>query len=281
MSSSPLRSYAAGSSFRPAFFFLDADQRRALSAFYGFARASDDIADDPALPPEGKEAMLGAWRARVEALYAGGFPGNRLEAELSFAIKAFSMSKENFLLVLDGVGMDARPREYADFGELKYYMYRVAGAVGLACLEIFGCRGEKAGAIAENLGYAVQLTNIIRDVFEDAAAGRVYLPLSDRRQFGCGGLTFGIPACPGNFIELMKFEAGRARGFYAAARGLAGGPEKEKLLSAFIMAELYSGLLDKIEAGGFRTAGARVRLNGFEKFKAVWKAWRFIRRDEA
>lgn len=248
-----------------------------MSAFYGFARAADDIADDPALPPERKDALLGARRARVEALFAGGFPEDRLEADLAFAIKAFSMRKENFLLVLDGVGMDARPREYADFDELKQYMYRVAGAVGLACMEIFGCRGEKAEAIAENLGCAVQLTNIIRDVFEDAAAGRIYLPLSDRRRFGCGGLTFDKPPYPGNFIELMKFEAGRARGFYAAARGMAGRPEKEKLFSAFIMAELYSGLLDKIEAGGFRTAGKRVRLNGPEKLKAVWRAWRFIK----
>lgn len=273
-------SYEAGSSFRPAFFFLDAAQRRALSAFYGFARAADDIADDPALPPERKDALLGAWRARVEALFIDGFPGNRLEAELAFAIKSFSMRKENFLLVLDGVGMDARPREYADLDELKHYMYRVAGAVGLACLEIFRYRGEKAGDIAENLGCAVQLTNIIRDVFEDAGAGRIYLPLSDRRKFDCGGLTFDKPDYTGNFIELMRFEAERARGFYAAARELAAGPEKEKLLSAFVMAELYSGLLDKMEAAGFRTAGARVRLNGLEKLKAVWKAWRLIRRDE-
>ncbi|OGS57292.1 MAG: hypothetical protein A3J79_02150 [Elusimicrobia bacterium RIFOXYB2_FULL_62_6] len=276
MSGSP--SYEAGSSFRPAFLFLRPERRRALSAFYGFARSADDIADDPALAPGRKEELLRIWRDRVEALFGGGAPVTPLEAELAFAIKSFRMRKENFLLVLDGVETDVRGREYAGFEELQGYMRRVAGAVGLACLEIFGCRGERAEALAENLGCAVQLTNIIRDVSEDAAAGRVYLPLEDLARFGCARESLKSPARPDNFIELLKFEAARARGFYAAARALAAGPDREKLLNAFIMAWLYEGLLDKLEAGGFRSASGRVRPGWFEKLGAVWKAWRFTRR---
>ena len=176
--------------------------------------------------------------------------------------------------MLEGMGMDARKNEYASLEELKHYMYRVASAVGLSALEIFGWRGEDARAYAENLGYAVQLTNIIRDVFEDSRSGRVYLPAEDLEKFNCGPSAFKNSVYPDNFIELMRFEAGRARDFYARARELASGTEKKKLLSAFIMSQVYSDLLDKMEAGGFRTADRRIRLNRFEKIRAVYRAWR-------
>jgi phytoene synthase len=277
MANSPTCSYEAGSSFKPAFLFLKPDQRRALSALYGYARAVDDIADDAAAAPAEKEKALAAWKARIEALFAGAAPQNRLEADLARAAVTFSISKENLLLILEGVGMDARKKEYASFEELKHYMYRVASAVGLACLEIFGWRGGNAAAYAENLGYAVQLTNIIRDVFEDAALGRVYLPLEDLKKFGVSSFKNFI--YPDNFIELMRFEAARAREFYSLASAFGGGPEKRNLLSAFIMAQVYSDLLDKIEARGFKTAGPRIRLNGLEKFRAVYRAWRKTRRD--
>ncbi len=270
--SSP-RSYEAGSSFKPAFLFLKPEQRRALSALYGYARAVDDIADDAAAAPEEKETALAAWKARIEAVFSGAAPQNGLEEDLAMAAWTFSLSKENILLILEGVGMDARKKEYASFEELKYYMYRVASAVGLAALEIFGWRGGNAPAYAENLGYAVQLTNIIRDVFEDAALGRIYLPLEDLKKFGISSFKNSI--YPDNFIELMRFETARARDLYSRASGLAAGAEKKNLLSAFIIAQVYSDLLDKIEARGFRTAGPRIRLNGFEKFRAVYRAWRY------
>ena len=233
--SSP-RSYEAGSSFKPAFLFLKPEQRRALSALYGYARAVDDVADDAAAAPEEKEAALAAWKTRIDALFSGAAPQNRLEEELTLAAGAFSMSKENLLLLLEGVGMDARKKEYASFDELKHYMFRVASAVGLSALEIFGWRGGNSAAYAENLGYAVQLTNIIRDVFEDAAQGRVYLPLEDLKKFGVN--SFENSLYPDNFIELMRFETARAREFYSRASGLAAGPEKKNLLSAFIMAQV-------------------------------------------
>ncbi|HBW23182.1 MAG: hypothetical protein A2X28_05410 [Elusimicrobia bacterium GWA2_56_46] len=274
MSPNPARPYEAGSSFRPAFLFLRADQRRALSALYGYARAVDDIADEESAGPETKKTALEAWRDRVETLFAGGAPRTPLEKELAWATGAFDMRKENFLLLLEGVGMDTHKNEYASLEELKYYMYRVASAVGLSALEIFGWHGENARAYAENLGYAVQLTNIIRDVFEDARSGRVYIPAEDLERFDCDPDDLKSPVYPDNFIELMRFEAGRARGFYARALELAGGTGKKKLLSAFIISQVYSDLLDKMEAGGFRTADRRIRLNRLEKLRAVYRAWR-------
>jgi 15-cis-phytoene synthase len=274
MSSNPPRPYEAGSSFRPAFFFLAPEQRRALSALYGFARTVDDIADDGTAAPREKETALAAWKVRLEALFTGGPAQNRLEAELAWAAGFFAMNKENLLFLLEGVGMDARPREYASFEDLKPYMYRVASAVGLSCLEIFGWRGEQAAAYAENLGYAVQLTNIIRDVFEDARAGRTYIPLEDFKTTGCDRAALKDSAYPEKFQELMRLEAGRARRFYSAADELAEGTEKKKILSAFIMAQVYHDLLGKLEARGFRTDGARIGLNGFEKSRAVYRAWR-------
>ncbi len=270
----PSKPYEAGSSFRPAFLFLKPAQRRALSAFYGYARTVDDIADDGSVLPQEKERALSAWKERIEALFSGAAPQSRLEEELSWAADAFSMSKENFLLLLEGVGMDARKNEYTSFEELKSYMYRVASAVGLSALEIFGWRGANSRAYAENLGYAVQLTNIIRDVFEDARSGRTYIPLEDLKRFGCDQASFQNSIYPDNFIELMKFEAGRAREFYAKAQALSAGPDKSRLLSAFMMGQLYSDLLDKIEAREFRTAGPRIRLNLFEKLRAAYRAWR-------
>ncbi|MEI7482092.1 MAG: squalene/phytoene synthase family protein [Elusimicrobiota bacterium] len=274
MSSSPERPCEADSSFRPAFLFLKPKQRRALSAFYGYARTVDDIADDGSVPFQKKQAALSAWRNRLEELFSGAGPRGRLEEELVWAADAFSMRKENFLLVLEGMEMDTRKTEYASFDELKLYMYRVASAVGMSALEIFGWSGANARAYAENLGYAVQLTNIIRDVFEDAGAGRTYIPLDDLKRFDCNPASFQNSVYPNNFIELMKFEAARAREFYARARELAEGPDKDRLFSAFIMGQLYSDLLDKIESRGFRTAGPRIRMNLFEKLRAVYRAWR-------
>ncbi len=274
MPSSPERPCEADSSFRPAFIFLKPRQRRALSAFYGYARTVDDIADDDSVPSPKKQAALSAWRDRLEALFSGAGPRGRLEEELVWAAGAFAMRKENFLLVLDGVEMDTRKTEYASFDELKSYMYRVASAVGLSALEIFGWRGANSNAYAENLGYAVQLTNIIRDVFEDARAGRIYIPLEDLKKFDCNPAAFRNSIYPDNFIELMRFEASRARDFYAKAKEFTEGADKSSIFSAFIMGQLYSDLLDKIESRGFRTAGPRIRMNLFEKLRAVYRAWR-------
>jgi phytoene synthase len=270
--------YEAGSSFRPAFFFLDARQRAALSAYYGFARAADDIADDPAAPVGEKRARLDAWRAGVEGLFSGDVPDTPLARDLARAIAAFPLKKEHFLLVLEGVESDLAPSQPRTIADLEHYMYRVASAVGLACLAVFRYDDENAPLLAEQLGYAMQLTNIIRDAGEDYAAGRVYLPLEDLARFGCGPGDLGGSNYKANYIELMKFEAARARGYYTRAFALASRAQRRRLAPALVMAALYRELLKKLERGGFREKEGRVRLNAAEKLKAFCGAWREYRR---
>lgn len=265
--------YEAGSSFGPAFFFLSPAQRRALSSYYGYARAVDDIADDPALAGSDKAARLDEWRAAVQRIFAGKPSDSALERDLALAVKEFPLKPEHFLLVLEGVSLDLQKTSYGTYAELEHYMFRVASAVGLACLAVCGYDAPRAGRLAETLGYAVQLTNIIRDAAEDHAAGRVYLPAEDLARFGCSAADLGGSNYPPNFIELMKFEAARARGLYAEALTLADHAAKKDLPAALAMGGLYKELLRKIERGGFRIKEGRVRLNRFEKALALFKAW--------
>lgn len=267
-----------GSSFAPAFLLLDKEQRGALSAYYGFARAADDIADDPAAPAEEKRARLAAWRDGVEGLFSGQVPDTPLARDLARAIEAFPLKKEHFLLVLEGVEMDLEPRRFATLRDLEAYMYRVASAVGLACLAVFRYEEDSGPLLAERLGYAVQLTNIIRDAAEDHAAGRVYLPEEDLERFGCRPEDLGGSNYPPNFIELMQFEAERARGFYAGALALAAGGQKRRLAPALAMGALYRELLEKMARGGFRIKEGRTRLSGAEKLRALYRAWQDYRR---
>lgn len=260
------------SSFAPAFFFLDAKQRAALSAYYGFARAADDIADAPAVPAAEKRARLDAWRHGVDGLFSGNVPDTPLARDLARAIAEFPLKAEHFLLVIDGVESDLSHSQPRDAAGLEDYMFRVASAVGLACLAIFRYDDGKAELLAEKLGYAVQLTNIIRDAAEDHAAGRVYLPAEDLGRFGCRPEDLGGSQYTPDFIELMKFEAARAREYYAGALALAAPGQKRRLLPALIMGALYRELLEKIERGGFRIKEGRVRLTRPQKLKALLRA---------
>lgn len=261
----------AGSSFRPAFLLLDKSRREALSAYYAFARTADDIADDPAVPVEEKSARLEAWRCGVEGLFCGDVPDTPMARNLAAAIAAFPLKKEHFLLVLDGVTMDLSKTEYATRAELEYYMYRVAGAVGMACLAISGYTAPKADQLAEKMGYAVQLTNIIRDAAEDYAAGRVYIPAEDLKRFNCRPADLGGSNYNPDFIELMRFEAAKAENYYAEAAALADPAMKRRLAPALLMGGLYRELLARIARGGFRIKEGRVRLNRAQKAAAVIK----------
>ncbi|MHB0995769.1 MAG: phytoene/squalene synthase family protein [Elusimicrobiales bacterium] len=262
----------AGSSFGPAFLLLDGPQRRALSAYYAFARQADDIADDTAAPAAEKRARLAAWRAGVEGLFSGEVPDTPLARDLAAAIAAFPLERGHFLLVLDGVESDIAPCQPRTMAELEGYMYRVASAVGLACLAVFGYRAPRAAMFAEKLGYAVQLTNILRDVAEDAAAGRAYLPAEDLERFDCVPADLGGSNYPPNFIELMKFEGDRAEALYAEALALAEPASARSLLPALAMARLYRGLLAKMAGRGWRVKESRVRLNRAEKGAALLRA---------
>ncbi|MEA3307287.1 MAG: squalene/phytoene synthase family protein, partial [Elusimicrobiota bacterium] len=186
----------------------------------------------------------------------------------------FNLKKEHFLLILDGMKMDMTKTEYQSFDELKAYMYRVASAVAFLCLDIFDYHDEQAGKYAENIGYALQTTNIIRDVFEDVKLNRIYLPAKDMTKFSVTKEELNDLIYSDNFIELIKFEVKRAQSYYESLAEFTDSSQKKKLLPLMIMAELYKAILDKIEKNNFKSLKFKTKLSGFEKLKAIYKAWR-------
>ena len=273
MSNPSQKNYENGSNFKPAFFFLNKTQRFALSSVYTYCRIVDDIADDLNTPQETKEQELNAWGEEIENTFNNN-PSLPATKNLLKAIKDFNLKKEHFLLILDGMKMDMSKNEYQNFEELKSYMYRVASAVAFLCLDIFGYDGKDSEKFSENIGYALQTTNIVRDVFEDVKMNRVYIPAEDMKKFGVAKEDLNNFTYCDNFIELMKFEAKRARGYYDSLDDFTDPTKKKKLLPLLIMAELYKAILNKMEKSDFKSLKFKTKLNGFEKLKAIYKAWR-------
>lgn len=273
MTPSPKQNYEAGSNFRPAFFFLNKRQQIALKRVYAYCRIVDDIADDQNATKELKEKDLNEWKAEIENIF-NGQPSSQLTKNLLETIKEFNLKKEHFLLILEGMKMDMRKNEYQTLEELKSYMYHVASAVAFLCMDIFGYDGLKSEEYAENIGYALQLTNITRDVFEDVKINRIYLPNEDMRKFGYAKEELKKCVYSDNFIELMKFESQRAHDYYRKAHGLVDPLKKKKLLPLFIMAELYEAILSKAEKNNFESLMSKTKLSALEKLKAIYKAWR-------
>ncbi|HNW45756.1 MAG TPA: phytoene/squalene synthase family protein, partial [Elusimicrobiales bacterium] len=248
-------------------------------ACYAFSRAVDDIADDPGLPPAGQPRGLLRRREAVARIFSGAAaPDDPLGRELAWAALNFPLKQEHFLPVLDGMAQDLEQKTYATFSELERYMHRVAAPAGMACLAVCGYDAPGAALLAEKLGSAVQLTNILRDAGEDYAAGRVYLPAQDLARFGCRERDLGGSNYTPNFIELMRFEAGRAEELYSAALDLAEPELKSRLAAALAMRGLYRELLAKLRRRGFRVKGEKIRLSAAEKFKALFSAWQDYRR---
>jgi phytoene synthase len=256
--------------FYHAFHVLPRPQRRAMCALYAFMRVTDDLADEPG-EPAAKRRALKQWRSDLHAALAGDYR-HRLHPALHDTVMRFGVPVAHLEEVINGVEMDLEPVRFADFAALYRYCYRVASAVGLACIHIWGFRGEQARVHAEQAGIALQLTNILRDLPEDLARGRVYLPVEDLERFGCDPLRLrrGPDDCA--FRELMRFEIERARGYYDAAGGL------KPLLSPAgravfqVMLRTYRGLLDEIERRGYDVFRGRVRLSRWRKLSLVLQA---------
>lgn len=250
----------SGSSFYYSFFFLPRPKREAIYALYAFCRTVDDAVDQGTGAPGQQRRILGEWRAELERAY-GGRPTDPIATRLADAVRAFPIRQEHLEAILDGVEMDIDKRRYATFEELSEYCYRVASAVGLACIEIFGYTDPQARDYAVNLGIALQLTNIIRDLKPDAERGRIYLPLDELRRFGYPeeDLLRGRHTRP--FVELMRFQADRTHAYYRAARAALPRADRRRLLAAEIMRVTYHALLRAIEARQFRVFAKRVRLS--------------------
>ncbi len=260
----------SASNFYYAFMLLPAARRRALYAVYAFCRFIDNIADDE--PIGEPAAMLARWRHELDAVYAGA-PSHPISRALADSATRFSIPRRCFDEVIAGVEMDLTRRRYDTFAELRLYCYRVASAVGLMCIDIFGYRNPRTEVYAENLGIAFQLTNILRDVREDAARGRIYLPLEDLTRFGVAEEQILNGVYTPQFRALMEFEARRASSFYAAAEQSLPAEDRGTLLTAEAMRLIYGDILRRIVRSDYRVFDHRCRLSAPRKLFLVGRAW--------
>lgn len=258
------------SSFYYAFILLPPQRRRALYAVYAFCRFIDDIADDEAIREPA--LLLRRWREELDRVYAG-MPTRALSRALADSARRFKIPRQLFEEIINGVEMDLSRKRYQSWEELRPYCYRVASALGLICIEIFGYRNPSAKLYAENLGLALQLTNIIRDVGEDAARGRIYLPLEDLARFNVSEDEILGGAYSRNFVSLMDFEAKRAQELYARARSALAPEDRATLLTAEAMRLIYAALLERIIKSNYRVFDRRHSLSAPHKLYLVGRAW--------
>jgi len=261
----------SATNFAWAFRLLSADRRRALSAVYAFCRAADDIADDPG--SHGPARLLSRWRAELEAAYAGR-PRHPIGLALADTVQRFALAREHFEEVIAGVEMDLTRDRYETWeDDLATYCCRVAGAVGLIAIDIFGYRNPSARQYAVHLGLAFQLTNILRDVAEDARRGRIYLPRADLRRFGCPEEDVLMGRCTDAFRQVMAFEGARAGEHYGRARFLLAEEDRQSLAPAEAMRLIYGQLLRRVAFRRYDVFGPRVRLTRPEKAGLAVAAW--------
>jgi len=260
----------SSSNFYYAFRLLPAERRDGLCAVYAFCRFADDIADD-----EGRRnphGLLARWRDELGLVYAG-TPTHRIGIALADTVQRFPIAEQHFRDLIRGVGLDLTRRRYATFDELYEYCYLVASTVGLICIEVFGHARDSAREYAVDLGIAFQLTNILRDVMEDARRGRIYLPLEDLRRFGCAEDDLLRGRYSPRVGALMAFECGRARAYYMRASGGLAPEDRLSLAPAEAMRSIYERLLNRIEARHFNVFGPKVTLPRYEKLTLALAAW--------
>jgi phytoene synthase len=250
----------SGSNFYYAFLFLPRRKREAMYALYAFCRTVDDAVDQGGGSPGDQRRVLAEWRAELRRAYQGR-PTQPIAVRLAEVIRDFPIPREHLEAILDGVEMDIDKRRYASFEELYEYCYRVAAAVGLASIEIFGYSDLRARDYAVNLGIALQLTNIMRDLKTDAERGRIYLPLDELRRFGYAEDDLLRGRYTQSFLELMRFQADRTHAYYRAARAALPRVDRRRLAAAEIMGVIYRALLRAIEARRFRVFDRRIRLS--------------------
>lgn len=263
-------------SFYFAFLVLPRDRRKAIVAVWDFCRAVDDAVDEtPVDTPAEREAArasLARWREELARVFQG-TPETPQGQALQPWVRRFGLSRRPLDDLIDGVEMDLDHRRYPTFEALYEYCWRVASSVGFVCIEIFGARSEAAREYALNLGLALQLTNIVRDVRQDAARGRIYLPLEDLRQFGVTpDALFACKDSP-EIARLLRFEAQRTRELYREAFSLLDPADYREQRAGLIMAAIYSTLLDEIERDGFKVLSQRVSLTPIRKFWLAWRTW--------
>lgn len=264
----------SGSSFYHSFRFLPPDRRRAIVALYAFCREVDDAVDDT-VDASVARIKLEWWRSQVAAIF-GGAPQHPVAQALQPVVKTFNLPQEHFEAVIDGMTMDLDFDRYPDYALLERYCDRVAGVVGLMSAQIFGYSDVSTRTYARDLGIAFQLTNIIRDVGEDARRGRVYLPQDEMARFGVTGAELLQERVTPAFKALMAFQVQRARKFYEKAFAALPAVDRRSQRPGLIMAAIYRALLDEIERDGFPVLDRRFSLTPLRKAWIAWKtSWNY------
>ena len=263
----------SGSSFYYSFMFLPPPRRRAITALYAFCREVDDVVDETSEPGIA-HAKLAWWRGEVHAIYAGA-PQHPVGLALQSVVASFPLPETHFQAVIDGMAMDLERNRYLDFTDLEAYCYRVAGVVGLMSAEIFGYTNPATRQYAQDLGIAFQLTNIVRDVGEDARRGRIYVPQSDLVRHGVTAAS--VLRCQGGdaFRALMAEQVTRACDWYDRAFATLPSEDRAAQKPGLIMAAIYRALLDEIVRDNYDVLSHRIALTPLRK---LWIAWKTARR---
>ena len=254
--------------FYYSFILLSRPQRRAMCAIYAFMRYCDDLSDEPGAT----RAAIERWRVEMEEALNGNFSGHPVWPAFHHTVRRFGIPHQYFREMIDGVLSDLEPRRFERFDQLYRYCYQVASVVGLTTIHIFGFDTRSALPLAEKCGVAFQLTNILRDIKEDAERGRIYLPEEDLRRFGVSpaDLRAGVRNAP--FLRLMRFEAERARVYYSESQPLLDLIHPRSRQSLWALIAIYSRLLERIEESNFDVFARRVRLPLWEKSWMVLRA---------
>jgi phytoene synthase len=260
---------ASGSSFYYAFLFLPAERRAAITAFYAFCREVDDVVDEVS-DPGVAETKLAWWQAEVAKAF-GGTPTHPVLRALMPHVPAFGLEQRQLQAVIEGCRMDLQQTRYLDFAGLQRYCHLVAGVVGEVSARIFGQTQPATTDYAHTLGLAFQLTNIIRDVGEDARRGRIYLPIDELQRFDVKAHEILNGKYSERFSALMRFQAERAHGLYDRALALLPPADRRAQKPGLMMASIYRTLLREIEEDDFQVLHQRVSLTPLRKFWLAWK----------
>jgi phytoene synthase len=254
--------------FYYSFVLLSRQQRKAMCAIYAFMRHCDDLSDDPGAT----RAALENWRRELDESLAGRFGPNPLWPAFHHTVRRFGIPHQYFHEMIEGVESDLQPRRFRTFDELYRYCYQVASVVGLTVIHIFGFDTPSALPLAEKCGVAFQLTNILRDIREDAARGRIYLPAEDLERFGVTAEDLSDGNRSPEFLQLMQFEARRARSYYDESQPLLDLIHPRSRPSLWALIGIYSSLLDRIERSNYDVFTRRVRLSAFAKSRIILRA---------
>ena len=262
---------SSGSSFYYSFLFLPPNRRRAITALYAYCREVDDVVDE-CLDPQIAATKLVWWRTELDRLYAGK-PEHPVTQALLPVLKEFALPQEQLLEIIDGMDMDLQQTRYLDFKGLSLYCYRVASVVGLLAAEIFGYTDRATQKYAHDLGMAFQLTNIIRDVGEDARRGRFYLPIDELQRFNVPVADILNSRYSDNFKALMEFQIERAEQYYAQAMSQLPAADRKAQRPGLVMAAIYRTVLEEIKRDGCQVLSQRTSLTPIRKLWIAWRTW--------